>query len=352
MSKKVLVGLSWGVDSAVTAYLLQQQWYEVDAGFMKNYVSDDPNCPTKVDSEVAVKVAKFLWLKNFKVFDFQEEYYSKVVEYIFEGYKKGITPNPDIMCNSEIKFKLFQEKAIQEWYDYIATGHYANIEEDNQWYFWLKKWLDPNKDQSYFLSWLNQEQLSKTLFPIGGFYKSQVREIAQQINLPNADRKDSQWICFIGKVDMHKFLEEKLPVQEWDIVDTNWNFIKKHKGAWFYTIGQRRWLDIWEVANIRYFVVDKDIQNNKIIVGTKEDLNLYSDHLTTSDLHWLTKPYNLPFKWTAKIRHQQPDKNVTIEKLDENSIKAIFDEQIRAVASWQTIAIYDWDYLIWSWTIS
>ena len=347
--KRVLVWLSWWVDSAVTAYLLQKEGYEVCAGFMKNYVSEEENCPTREDRDEAIKVAVFLWIKTFMIFDFQDEYNKKVVEYIYEWYKSGITPNPDILCNSEIKFKIFLERAMELWFDYIATGHYAQIEKDESWIFHLLKWIDETKDQSYFLAWLNQYQLSKSLFPIWSLKKTKVREIAEEIWLPNAKRKDSQWICFVWKVDMHKFLEKKIPTKTGNIVDTSGHVLGQHKWAWYYTIGQRKWIEIWGWPAL--FVIKKDVEKNEIVVWTENELELYSDSLTASNWHWIWNELNFPIKWHAKIRYRQTDQEVEINDLWNRRIEAKFSEKQRAITSGQTIAIYIWDDLIGSSTI-
>lgn len=349
MWKKVLVWLSGWVDSAVSAYLLQKDWYEVSAWFMKNYVSDDENCPTKEDRDMAIKVAEQLWIKIFMIFDFRKEYDEKIVEYIYDSYKKWITPNPDIMCNKEIKFKLFLDKAMDLWFNYIATWHYAQIEKDEKWEYILKKWVDENKDQSYFLAWLNQEQLSKSLFPIWNICKTKVREIANQVNLINANRKDSQGICFIWKVDMHKFLEKKLPIKSWDIINTKWEKIWTHNWAHFFTIGQRKWINIWWWPAL--FVVKKDIDKNQVIVWEEKELDLYSKELETINWHWIWEKYSLPLKAMAKIRYRQKDQELEIFDNWVNSIKAVFKEEQRAISSWQTIAVYMEDKLIWSWII-
>jgi tRNA-uridine 2-sulfurtransferase len=349
MKKRVLVWLSWWVDSAVSAHLLIKEGYEVVAGFMKNYVSEEENCPTREDRDEAIKVAQHLWIKEFIIFDFREEYNEKVVEYIYEWYKKWITPNPDILCNSEIKFKLFMEKAMKLWFDYIATGHYAQIKKGQDDMYHLLKWIDNNKDQTYFLAWLNQYQLSKALFPIWNLEKPEVRRIAEEIWLPNAKRKDSQWICFVWKVDMHKFLEKKIPTKVWNIKDTTWEILWEHNWAWFYTIWQRKWIKLgWWPA---LFVIKKDVERNEVMVWTENDLNLYSDRLNTSLLHWVGKSYKLPLKCKAKVRYRQPDQDVEIIPLPWDRFEAIFTEKQRAIASGQTIALYDWDELIWSWII-
>lgn len=348
MKQRVLVWLSWWVDSAVTAYLLMKEGYEVCAWFMKNYVSEEENCPTREDRDEAIKVAQFLGIKTFIIFDFREEYNKKVVEYIYEWYKSWITPNPDILCNSEIKFKLFLEKALELWFDYIATWHYATIKE-NRWMFELHKWIDTNKDQSYFLAGLNQYQLSKSLFPLWQLTKPEVRKIAEEIWLPNAKRKDSQWICFVGKVDMHKFLEKKIPTKKWNIVDTSWQVLGEHNWAQYFTIGQRKWIQIgWWPA---LFVVKKDVVKNEVVVWTGKDLELYSDKLTASSLHWIWEKLSFPIIWWAKIRYRQTDQEVQINNLWDWRIEAVFKDKQRAITSWQTIAIYIWDQLVVSATI-
>ncbi len=273
--KKILVGLSWGVDSAIAAYLLQQKGYKVVGGFMKNYVSDNGNCTTYDDAQEAIKVANFLWIELIS-FDLQKEYNDKIIEYIYKGYQQGITPNPDILCNSLIKFDVFLEKAMELWFDYIATGHYARIEKvkshqveslksKKKWLdgpygpdglYRLLRWVDYNKDQSYFLAGLNQHQLSKSLFPLGEMTKPQIRELAKKIGLPNAERKDSQGLCFIGNIPMKDFLKQRLPIKKWDIIFMDGTKVGEHEGAYFFTIGQSRGLDI----NKKAYVVETDIK--------------------------------------------------------------------------------------------
>ena len=199
--KKILIWLSWWVDSAVAAYLLKKEGYDVTAGFMKNYVAPDGNCTTYDDAQEAIKVADFLWIELIS-FDLQKEYQEKIIDYIYNGYQKGITPNPDVLCNSLIKFDVFLNKALEMWFDWIATGHYARIEEI-EWSHKLLRWLDYNKDQSYFLAGLNQFQLSKSLFPIGNLKKPELRKIAKAVWLPNAERKDSQGLCFVWNIKFY-----------------------------------------------------------------------------------------------------------------------------------------------------
>ncbi len=358
--QKILVWLSGWVDSAVSAYLLKKQWHDVTAGFMINYMDESSDtCTTRQDIKVAKEVAKYLDIP-FLIFDYRDEYEEKVLDYMYEWYKKGITPNPDIMCNSEIKFKVFLEEALDFGYDKVATGHYARIEESTppspagegvRGWGWdktyhLLKWVDENKDQSYFLAGLNQRQLSKALFPIWNLKKSEVRKIAREAWLPNADRKDSQGICFVWKVDFDKFLEKKIEPKEWNIVDTSGKVLWKHKWVYYYTIGQRKGLDLWGQKE-PVFVVRKDIEKNEIVVGTKDDMNLYDDRLVMSYLHFLWRnDFHFPLKVKAKIRYRQRDQDVVVEKYWEDKFLVKFKDKQRAIASGQICAIYLGDELV------
>ena len=359
MTKKVLVWLSGWVDSAVSAYLLKKQGYEVTAWFMVNYRDEtNPNCPTKIDKDEAQKVAKFLDIP-FLVLDFVDTYEQKVLNYMYEWYKKWITPNPDIMCNKEVKFKVFLEEAEKRWFDYIAMGHYARIIppltpplEGKDDCFHLLKWVDENKDQSYFLAWLNQKQLSKALFPIWHLKKSEVRKIANEIWLPNAKRKDSQGICFVGKVKMADFLEKKIKPVPWVVKDTSWKILWTHKWVFYYTIGQRKGLNIWGQSE-PIFVVKKDIKNNEIIVWTAKDLELYDDKLEMNNINIINPLYKdkKEFEAKAKIRYRQKDQDCIVKKIWEDEYKVEFKENQRAIASGQICAIYIWDELVLSWVI-
>lgn len=346
--KKVLVGLSGWVDSAVTAYLLQQQGYEVTAGFMINYMTDTPECTTKIDLEEAKKVAEYLGIKLY-TFDFRKEYEERIVQYIVHGYKSGITPNPDVLCNSDIKFRLFLDEAISLWFDAIAMGHYARISHTEDGIYHLLKWVDPEKDQSYFLSRLNQQQLSRSMFPLGNMLKSEVRKIAREAGLPNADRKDSQGICFIGKVEMREFLKQQIEPQEGNIVNMKWEVVWKHQGARGYTIGQRQGL--WVAFSEPLFVVKKDVTTNTLTVGTEDEASLYSNELYATQWQWIWKEYPLPLHAAAKIRYRQADQAMNISTDKNGIMKIVFDESQRAVASGQIIALYQGDELLGSWLI-
>lgn len=341
--KKILVWLSGGVDSAVTAYLLKKQWYDVVTGFMKNYVDENnPNCSTYQDAKEAIKVAEFLWLEIIS-FDLRKEYEEKIIKYIYEGYKKWITPNPDILCNTLIKFDVFLDKAIELWFDWIATWHYARIKKDNNWNYKLLRGVDYNKDQSYFLSWLNQYQLSKSLFPIGWMTKLEVRKIAKKIWLPNADRKDSQWLCFIWKIPMKEFLKKRLHTKKWDIVLIDWTKVGEHEWAYFFTIWQSRGLNI----NKKAYVVNIDVKKNLIVVSyNKQEPNLLKKEITVTSRHWIWKKYKLPLNCNTKIRYRQ-EPNPSEMVLEEGKIKFKYTDNQRGIAPGQSLVAYIWDECIW-----
>lgn len=348
--KKVLVGLSGGVDSAVTAYLLLKEGYDVSAGFMINYyTADDENCTTKKDLEVAREVSEYLKIPFF-TFDYVKEYDDIILKYIYEGYQKGLTPNPDVFCNSEVKFKLFLDEAMEAGFDYIATGHYARIYppkvDQNEEYFHLLKWVDTTKDQSYFLSFLNQYQLSKALFPIGHLEKTEVRKIAEEAGLPNATRKDSQGLCFVGKVDFKEFLEKKIPHKTGDIVDMTGKKLWEHDGVFFYTIGQRKGLRVWGLEK-PIFVVDKNVEKNLLIVTDDETIDLTKKELICRELHFVGKELEFPFTWRAKIRYRQEDQECVVTKSPSwNEYCFTFKEPQRAITSGQVATLYDWEELV------
>jgi tRNA-specific 2-thiouridylase len=348
MKEKVLVWLSWWVDSAVTAALLIEQWYDVIAGFMKNYADEsNPNCHTREDRNSALQVAKHLWIKVFTIFDFREEYQQTIIDYIVQWYQKWRTPNPDVLCNTKIKFDLFLNYGIDLWCRYVATWHYARIEKNQETYS-LLKWKDTNKDQSYFLSGLNQHQLAHSLYPLWVMTKPQVRAYAKKLNLPNADRPDSQWLCFIGKVPMKEFLHNHLPTQKGPIIDTQWTVLWEHDGIQFYTVWQRQWL--W-LAGGPWFITKRDKDTNTLTVQWWEALDLFHTTLRATNLHRTSMP---PKSWaslSAKIRYRQQDQDCTVQFENEDDLLVLFNQPQRAIASGQIIVFYQWDTVIWNATI-
>ena len=349
MTKRVLVWLSGGVDSAVSAYLLQEQGYQVVAGFMKNYADEsNPNCHTKEDRDMAIKVAQHLGIQDFIIFDFRQEYNDRIISYIYDSYMQGLTPNPDILCNNLIKFDLFLEKAIQYGFDVIATGHYARIlkvadsHSIHAWSWQLLRGVDHTKDQSYFLSKLTQEQLSKSMFPVGALSKQEVRNIAHQIQLPNADRKDSQGLCFIGNVSMKSFLEQKLPKKKGDILLTDGTKLGEHDGAWFRTIGQSRGLNI----NTKAYVVQTDIEHNIVYVSyDREDSALSHDTVTLYNMHRINQVPTLPYSCQVKIRYRQdPPVAATLSQdTHTDHIHVHFADPQRGIAAGQSVVVYQDD---------
>lgn len=342
MTKKILVWLSGGVDSAVSAYLLKEQGYDVSAGFMINYMTEDNSCPTRVDMEVAREVADYLQIPFF-TFDFIEEYEKKVLQYIFDWYQRWLTPNPDVFCNTWIKFDLFLKEALSYGYDWVATGHYARIQDVWDKQKNLLRWVDPEKDQSYFLSALTHIQLQKAIFPIGHLQKSEVRDIARRAILPNAERKDSQGLCFVGKVDFPSFLKSHIPSKKGFILDTRGTVIGEHDGAFQYTIGQRKGIGVG--GGPARFVVEKDVENNILIVGEEDDARLFRAECLLTQMNWLVD--YTPDVCEAQIRYRQkPQACRVISAWDH--IRILFDTPQRAITPGQVCALYDGDRVLGS----
>lgn len=337
--KKVVLGMSGGVDSSVSAYLLKEEGYDVIGVFMKNWDENDAECTATDDYLDVIKVSQELGIKQYTV-NFEKEYWDKVFSYFLEEYKKGRTPNPDVMCNTQIKFKAFLDFAMKFDADYIAMGHYARTKTENGRTYLLRG-LDKNKDQSYFLSRVNEEALKKTLFPIGNLEKNKVREIAEKLNLSTAKKKDSTGVCFIGERNFNEFLDKFLFTKPGDIVDVDGNIIGKHSGLIHYTIGQRKGIGIGGVGSGEpFFVCDKDLKNNRLIVaqGVKNPL-LYKDEFTVEDPFFITEKPDFPFKCTGKIRYRAPDEEMTIYK-DGQDLKIKLKNPLKGITPGQVCVFY------------
>lgn len=343
--KHIIVGLSGGVDSSVAAYLLLKQGYDVQALFMKNWEEDDDEeyCSAEVDLEDATSICKKLNIKLYTR-NFSSEYWDKVFSYFLQEYNSGRTPNPDIICNKEIKFKTFLEHALEMGADHIATGHYARVAFSNG-YYRLFKAKDENKDQTYFLHALGQKQLSKSWFPLGELTKSEVRQIAKEAGFDNYAKKDSTGICFIGERKFKDFLGQYLPAKPGEIQTPEGKTIGTHDGLMYYTLGQRQGLGIGGSSSgtgEAWYVIGKNLEKNVLIVGQGHDHPmLFSTKLIARNLNWIAEPpANIPFKCSAKIRYRQQDQACTITLLENESCEVVFDLPQRAVTPGQSVVFY------------
>lgn len=343
MNKKVVLGMSGGVDSSVAAILLKQAGYDVIGVFMKNWDEEDENgvCLADEDYLDVMSVAEQLNIPYYSV-NFVKEYWDKVFTYFLNEYRKGRTPNPDVMCNKEIKFKAFLDYANKLGADYIATGHYARIihNEDESI---LLRGIDDNKDQTYFLSQLSQKQLEKVLFPLGEYNKSEIREIANKYKLKTANKKDSTGICFIGERNFKEFLSKYLPANQGNIVDTHGNILGKHDGLMYYTIGQRKGIGLGntkEGTGEPWFVVDKKIESNELVVTQGDASVLYSSGLLATDFNYINK-VTFPLSCTIKLRYRQKDIPATIYEKEDGIYEIIFDEKQKAVTLGQVVVVYN-----------
>jgi tRNA-uridine 2-sulfurtransferase len=342
---RIVVGMSGGVDSSVAALLLHQAGYAVSGLFMKNWEEIDPDgqCPAERDVRDALAVCDRLGVELDAV-NFAEPYRERVFSYFLREYHAGRTPNPDILCNSEIKFRVFLDHAMAAGADRIATGHYARVEEKDGVYHLLKG-RDPGKDQSYFLYALSQQQLSRAVFPLGGMLKSEVRRIAQDAGFINHAKKDSTGICFIGERNFREFLGRYLPAHAGEIRSVEGKPIGKHEGLIFYTLGQRKGLGIGgsiDGSGEAWYVVAKDMSNNVLVVAQGHDHpSLFSQALTVEKFHWIAgqPPEQMPYRCRAKTRYRQGDQSCIIECLD-GCYRIVFDQPQRAVTPGQSVVLY------------
>lgn len=390
--KRVVVGLSGGVDSSVAAYLLLRQGYEVIGMFMRNWhdesVTLSDECPWIDDSNDALLIAQQLGIP-FQVIDLSEQYKERIVDYMFKEYESGRTPNPDVLCNREIKFDVFLKAAIELGADYVATGHYCRRIDHPDGTVGLLSGKDPNKDQSYFLCQLDQDQLSKALFPIGDLLKPEVREIAKEMGLVTAEKKDSQGLCFVGKISLPTFLQQKLKAIKGDVIEVPANLeqykvydsiertvdnleelcrpfiykremgvkVAEHQGAHFYTIGQRKGLHIGGRPEPS-FVIGIDTDTNLVFSGQTEDhpgLNRWALKIDNKDVHWVNTTYQLnsgeQLKCEVRIRYRQKLRTATLYQKDAGMF-ILFDEKQKGITPGQFAAWYIGDELIGSGVIA
>lgn len=358
---KVIIGLSGGVDSSVGVIKLLELGYDVEAIFMRNWDSAvnndvlgnpdlmDEVCPQEKDYQDAKAVADKLGIKLHRV-DFIEEYWNEVFTYFLDEYKKNRTPNPDILCNKEIKFKCFLEKAEAMGADYIAMGHYARVIHDGDKHYLLRG-VDSNKDQTYFLSQLSAKQISKALFPIGDMVKQDVRELALKYDLPVAGKKDSTGICFIGERNFKEFLKNYIPAQPGNMVTSDHKIVGRHEGLMYYTIGQRHGLGIGGPGDA-WFVIGKNPKDNELIVGQGDEQELlYANRAIIKDINIINPPLVDTPTLTAKFRYRAPDVGVTIKYLDDTTIEVKTKEPVKAMTPGQACVFYDGEYCLGGGTI-
>lgn len=335
---KVAIGMSGGVDSSVAAYLLKKGGYDVMGLFMKNWDEEDDQCPAAQDYQDVISVCSHLDIPYYTI-NFADKYYDNVFRDFLEGLQMGITPNPDIFCNKEIKFKVFLEKAMELGADYLATGHWAKIASKNGRYE-LRKAADGNKDQTYFLYTLQEEQLAKVLFPLQDMTKPEIRELAKQVGLTTHDKRDSTGICFIGKRKFKDFIQQYIEKKPGNFVDEEGNILGKHDGISYYTIGQRKGLQIGG-PGAAWYVAEKRIETNEILLVQGENHPaLFAKVAKAAQPSWVQSLPQAPLKCYAKVRYRQAEQPCTIDHIGGNELQITFDEPQRAVTPGQSIVFY------------
>jgi tRNA-uridine 2-sulfurtransferase len=348
---KVLVGLSGGVDSAVAAAILVEQGHDVAAGYMKNWTNEEGipgDCPWQQDIEDAHAVAKKLGIE-FRVIDLIDAYRDRIVEYLIEGYRAGITPNPDVWCNREMKFGVFLDYALGQGFEHVATGHYARRRNLADGRAIILRGADPNKDQSYFLSLMTQRQAAYALFPTGEMLKPQVREVARRFDLPVAEKKDSQGICFLGQVKMSDFLRHYVTDTPGEIVDPHGKVLGEHRGLHLYTLGQRKGHGVASPrAGMAYVVVGKNPLKNQLVVGwdTPDSAGLYVTECSVGTLSAVSDDFCQRRSIEAQPRYRARAETASVEPLANGSLRLKFQQPQRAIAAGQICAFYEGGQLL------
>lgn len=340
--KKVLVGMSGGVDSSVSAALLLEQGYEVVGAFMKNWTEtkcdgETKECGWRAERRDAMRVAAKLGIP-FVTFDFEAQYRERVVENLFVEYAAGRTPNPDVLCNKYVKFDLFVKEADRLGCDFVATGHYARVESGR-----ILAGSDPNKDQTYFLWAIPKSVLPRVLFPVGGMLKPEVRDKARTLGLPTAEKKDSTGICFVGEVDIRAFLKERIPEDPGEIVTTTGETVGTHEGVAFYTIGQRHGLNVG--GGTPYYVVDKKPETKQLVVSSNFHPRLFGKTVGAFQANWFRAPAVGDTVW-ARVRYRQPLQRCAVTALEGDTVAVEFAEDVRAVTAGQSIVFYDGEEML------
>ena len=351
---KVLVALSGGVDSAVAALLLKREGHDVHAAYMRTWMNEEGGkflgeCPWEDDVANARAVADTLGVP-FKIVDLIKDYREHVVAYLVDGYRRGLTPNPDVLCNREMKFGVFARKAFADGFDFVATGHYARRRDNADGTTDILCGNDPNKDQTYFLALLRQEQARRALFPVGHLLKPQLRELAAEAGLPNAKRKDSQGICFIGKIRINDFLEQYIPRQPGKIVNTAGKVLGEHKGLFHYTIGQRRGINVRSNADNEYYVVvAKRFEENELVVAFDHPETagtLYTTESYVHNLSWLNRPLTEQCETLVRVRYRDASTPVVFTPDGNGGAHLAYRRLQRGIAPGQICAFYDGDVLL------